>query len=160
MRSGGYFVWTFNAVKKSKVIGARLTTREPGLASRLCLLFSPRSVMPSLLLRAREYAPCRFSAAGSVGLEPCRKTDQTDMTPNENERVRKAFALGSVSSVLFSLVCPIFPRRASGAVRRTPRGICFKIFVGHYKSKFCSPECAQRRSGGPSTHFRAKLRHV
>ena len=25
------------------------------------------------------------------------------MTPNENERVRKAFALGSVSSVLFSL---------------------------------------------------------
>lgn len=55
-------------VPKIGFIGARLTTHRPGLAGRLCRLFSPRWVMPSLLLRAREYAPCRVSAAGSVGL--------------------------------------------------------------------------------------------
>jgi hypothetical protein len=51
------------------------------------------------------------------------------MTPNENERVRKAFALGSVSSVLFSLV--LFSLRTHGyKVQESRDGRALYFYAG------------------------------
>src|SRR6476646_10372842 len=81
-------------------IGSRLTTHQPGWASRRCRRLYRRRVMPFLLRRERGFARCRCSGAGSLGLDFHR---QAKSITSSNEEKQLRLGLGQILRYAFEM---------------------------------------------------------